>query len=80
MITITMVILHHLHVLSNRFQNDDITNFLKIEEETWRQKSHAIWLTQGDNNMKFLHNYSDRQIIFNIIWELKDSHGNLTKS
>jgi hypothetical protein len=48
---------------------------LKIEEETWRQKSRATWLSKGDLNTKYFHNYANERRITNSIWELVDAGG-----
>lgn len=50
---------------------------LKHEEESWRLKSRATWLSQGDNNTKFFHNYANQRRITNSIWKIKDAGGEL---
>jgi hypothetical protein len=43
---------------------------LKIEEDTWRLKSRAIWIKQGDNNTKLFHVYADYRRKQNAIWDI----------
>lgn len=43
-------------------------------EESWRQKSKAIWLKAGDNNTCFFHKYANQRRLRNSIWDLQDSH------
>ena len=48
---------------------------LKIDEETWHQKSRATWLSNRDLNTKHFHNYTNQRCINNSIWELSDENG-----
>ena len=48
---------------------------LMIKEEIWRLKSRAIWVYQGDNNIKFFQNFAKKRRISNAIWNLKDEQG-----
>jgi hypothetical protein len=48
---------------------------LAEQEATWRLKSRAIWLEQGDENTKFFHAFSKGQKASNTIWNMKDPEG-----
>jgi len=45
------------------------------EESTWRLKSRATWLQEGDKNTKFLHRYDNWRRQVNLVWEIKDEAG-----
>jgi hypothetical protein len=45
------------------------------QEATWRLKSRAIWLENGDENTKFFHAYAKGRKAANTIWSLKDQEG-----
>jgi hypothetical protein len=45
---------------------------LADKEATWRLKSRAIWLENGDENTKFFHAYAKGRKATNTIWSLKD--------
>eukprot|EP00253_Pinus_taeda_P005326 PITA_05326 len=79
-----------LQFLSTHFKNDSISShtqkqiwdlekqkqkILAKEEATWRLKSHAIWLREGDKNTKFFHIFANRWRQVNTIWEIKDEAG-----
>jgi hypothetical protein len=44
---------------------------LLIEEAHWRQKSRAIWITCGDRNTKYFHQFSSHMRNHKHIWELQ---------
>jgi len=46
------------------------SQILKEREESWRLRSKAIWLIEGDNNTKFFHKFSNGRKAINTIWEL----------
>jgi hypothetical protein len=48
---------------------------LSIEEETWRLKSRALWLSSGDKNTNFFHKFASYQRCLNAIWDLSDDEG-----
>jgi hypothetical protein len=50
-------------------------HFLMVEEESWRQKSQAIWIKSGDKNTKFFHHYASYRRNKKFIWEIKDEAG-----
>lgn len=50
-------------------------NILKDIEETWRLRSRAIWLREGDDNSKFSHKFSNGRRVINTIWKLKNEQG-----
>ena len=54
-------------------------SLLAIEEATWRLKSRAIWLKEGDKNTKFFHRYANKRRD-TIIWEFKNEEGNMLHS
>lgn len=47
-------------------------NLLKQEEVSWRLKSRAIWLKEGDKNTKFFHKYENSKCERNTIWKISD--------
>eukprot|EP00253_Pinus_taeda_P034108 PITA_34108 len=49
---------------------------LAMEEATWRLKSRALWLREGDKNTKFFHRFANKRREVNTIWEIKDEVGN----
>jgi hypothetical protein len=53
---------------------------LSIEESTWRLRSRAIWLNNGDKNTKFFHKYATQRRSQNTIWDIKDDVGVLHSS
>jgi hypothetical protein len=48
---------------------------LADQEATWRLKSRAIWLENGDENTKFFQAYAKGRKEANTIWSLKDQEG-----
>jgi hypothetical protein len=48
---------------------------LADQEATWRLKSRAIWLEQGDENTKFFHAFAKGRKATNTIWDMKDPEG-----
>eukprot|EP00253_Pinus_taeda_P006521 PITA_06521 len=49
---------------------------LQIRETTWRLKSRALWIKEGDKNTKFFHRFSNHRRKLNTIWQIKDGEGN----
>eukprot|EP00253_Pinus_taeda_P031908 PITA_31908 len=56
------------------------SQILKEREESWRLRSRAIWLLEGDANTKYYHKFANGWKIINTIWELKDEHGHQVSS
>jgi hypothetical protein len=50
-------------------------SILSIEESTWRLRSRAIWLNNGDKNTKFFHKYATQRRSQNTIWDIEDDVG-----
>eukprot|EP00253_Pinus_taeda_P002898 PITA_02898 len=51
-------------------------NELLLKEEiTWRLKSRALWLREGDRNSKFFHSFANARRKINTIWNIRDSGG-----
>jgi len=48
---------------------------LKEEEVTWRLKSRALWLREGDRNTKYFHKVANARRNINTIWLIKDDEG-----
>ena len=44
-------------------------------EQTWRLKSHVVWLEVGYNNTKLFHRFANQRRISNSIWEIKNQDG-----
>ncbi len=69
-------------VFISRDQKDKITELiskrgkiLKDREETWRLRSRAIWLMEGDENTKFFHKFANGRKAINTIWQLTNEPG-----
>jgi len=50
---------------------------LADKEALWRLKSHAIWLSCGDENTKFFHSFAKGRKMKNTIWGLTQGDGQL---
>jgi hypothetical protein len=50
---------------------------LRKEEELWRLRSRALWLSCGDKNTKYFHKIASYNRIKNHIWEIKNEAGEL---
>eukprot|EP00253_Pinus_taeda_P032708 PITA_32708 len=48
------------------------SQILKDREESWRLKSRATWLKEGDENTKFYHRFANGQKSINTIWKLQN--------
>lgn len=49
-------------------------HYLKQEESTWRLKSRALWLKEGDWNTKFFHKFTNHRREKNDIWRICDGN------
>ena len=52
---------------------------LRKEAETWRQKSGAIWLAQGDANSKKNHKFVVFRRKYDTVWEIQNDRGECVK-
>eukprot|EP00253_Pinus_taeda_P021713 PITA_21713 len=55
-------------------------DLLLKEELSWRLKSRALWLKEGDRNSKFFHSFANARWKSISIWNIRDSGGNLLSS
>lgn len=53
---------------------------LKEREETWRLKSHAIWLKARDENTRYFQNFSKGRKASNTIWQIPTPDGGTAKT
>eukprot|EP00253_Pinus_taeda_P031661 PITA_31661 len=53
---------------------------LHKEDLTWRLKSRALWLKEGDRNTKFFHSFANARRKLNSIWTIRDGGGNFLYS
>lgn len=67
--------LESLKCLGNRKRE-----LLRIEESTWRLKSRALWLAEGDRNTKFFHKCASERRSKNAIWRIKSADGSIVYS
>jgi hypothetical protein len=51
--------------------------FLRAEEEQWRLRSRALWMSSGDKNTKYFHKLASFNRIRKHIWEIKRENGDL---
>eukprot|EP00253_Pinus_taeda_P023577 PITA_23577 len=56
-------------------QYADRGEILKDSEESWRLRSRAIWMLEGDDNTKFYHKFANGRKAINTIWELPNEQG-----
>jgi hypothetical protein len=49
------------------------------EEERWRLKSRAIWISSGDKNTKFFHQFASKRRNKKHLWEIQDEEGRIYK-
>jgi len=56
---------HQLRVVVFKQRKNEI---LQLQEEEWRLKGHALWVSGGDTNTKLLNNYAMKHCRENSIW------------
>eukprot|EP00253_Pinus_taeda_P016547 PITA_16547 len=56
-------------------QYADRGEILKDSEESWRLRSRAIWMLEGDDNTKFYHKFANGRKAINTIWKLPNEQG-----
>ena len=54
---------------------DKRRDLVSKEDATWRLRSRAIWIKQGDNNTIFFHHSTNHRKNINSIWEVHDPKG-----
>ena len=54
---------------------DEINVLMDREARMWNQRSHILWLKNGDGNTKFFHTCASHQFRKNVILGINDSHG-----
>lgn len=64
-------------MLAVRTLRNDLNSLLKKEEMMWRQRLRAVWLKEGDRNMKFFHGCASQRRRRNTINVLRDENGTL---
>jgi hypothetical protein len=52
-------------------------HLLQADENRWRLKSRALWLTSGDSNTRFFHRFASHRRNKKLIWEIEDEDGNI---
>lgn len=60
-----------------RLLEQDRNGILQEEEEQWRLRSRALWMTSGDKNSKYFHKIASQNRIKKHIWEIKRQNGEL---
>ncbi|RVX22610.1 hypothetical protein CK203_012546 [Vitis vinifera] len=65
--------------ISQRNAKDEYSHLAILEETSWRQKSKALWLKEGDNNTKFFHRMANARRNGNFISSLTISGIRLEK-
>eukprot|EP00253_Pinus_taeda_P033090 PITA_33090 len=65
---------HYTSLVTKRSQ------ILKEREESWRLRSRAIWLIEGDDNTKLYHKFANGRKAINTIWELRDEQNQIITS
>jgi hypothetical protein len=55
-------------------------HILQAEENRWRLKSRALWLTSGDNNTRFFHRFASHRRNKKLIWDIEAENGSIAHS
>ncbi|RVW76716.1 Transposon TX1 uncharacterized 149 kDa protein [Vitis vinifera] len=61
---------YDLKIGSQRIAKDEFSHCAILEEISWRQKSRALWLKEGDSNTKFFHRMANARRMGNFISSL----------
>jgi hypothetical protein len=61
--------LHHLEATH--------TLILREEEDRWRLKSRALWLTSGDSNTRYFHRFASHRRNKKLIWDIEEDDGSI---
>jgi hypothetical protein len=61
--------LHHLEA--------DLNLILREEEDRWRLKSRALWLTSGDSNTRYFHRFASHRRNKKLIWDIEEDDGSI---
>jgi len=48
---------------------------LILEEQSWRIKSKATWIKEGNRNSSFFHRFASHRKNVNTIWSISDDWG-----
>lgn len=68
---------HKIRMVSHYAEREKI---LKEKEETWRLRSRAIWMLEGDENTKFYHKFANGRKAINTIWQLQNEQGQIVNT
>jgi hypothetical protein len=62
-----------------RLRELERNELLRGQEELWRLRSRAIWLSSGDSNTKKIHRVASNNRSRKHIWEISDDNGQIYK-
>jgi hypothetical protein len=67
----------HTTALSLQHLEMERNGILRGEEEQWRLRSGALWMSNGDNNTKYFHKFASFNGVRKHIWEINNGHGDI---